>query len=84
MQAQQQAQSAGSQLSSVMEQVIVRAHILNDCCLCLTSPKKHWIVYFCVCVSDLGMCVCVWDAARLLLGDSALQSGLHSQRILWP
>lgn len=37
-----------------------------------------------VLVLDPGLCVCVGDAEELLLGNSALQSGVHSQRLLWP
>ena len=39
-------------------------------------------VFVCVLNADPGMCICSGDAERLLLGDTALQSSLHSKGLL--
>lgn len=53
-----------------------------------SPPAEWWWWWQCcddLCVSpDPGVCLCCGDAGWLLLGDSALQPGLHSQWIRWP
>lgn len=67
-------------------------NIFSSWCRCnsytRSSPAKWWWWSLCcddLCVSpDPGVCFCFRDAEWLLLGDSALQPGLHSQWIRWP